>query len=72
MNVSLCIRLLTVTCNREKQPFYKNNFVGYSLWGEKRFRVRALNLTVPLGSGQVRRSRVWAGFRLQFKARADL
>ncbi len=35
-------------------------------------RVRALNLTVPLGSGRVRRSRVRAGFGLQFKARADL
>ncbi len=39
--------------------------------------VRALNLTVPLGSGRVgsgrvRRSRVRAGFGLQFKARADL
>ncbi len=29
-------------------------------------RVRALNLTVPLGSGRVRRSRVRAGFGLQF------
>ncbi len=34
-------------------------------------RVRALNLTVPLGSGRVgsgrvRQSRVWAGFGLQF------
>ncbi len=28
--------------------------------------VRALNLTVPLGSGRVRRSRVRAGFGLQF------
>ncbi len=35
-------------------------------------RVRALNLTVPLGSGRVRRSRVRAGFGLQFWARADL
>ncbi len=35
-------------------------------------RVQALNLTVPLGSGRVRRSRVRAVFGLQFKARADL
>ncbi len=35
-------------------------------------RVRALNLTVPFGSGWVGRSRVRAGFGLQFKARADL
>ncbi len=35
-------------------------------------RVRALNLTVPHGSGRVRRSRVRAGFGLQFWARADL
>ncbi len=50
-SVSLCICLLTVACNREKQPF----FIGYLLWGKKMLglgRVRALNLTVPLGSGQ--------------------
>ncbi len=35
-------------------------------------RIRALNLTLPLGSGRVRRSRVRAGFGLQFWARADL
>ncbi len=30
-SVSLCICLLTVACNREKQPF----FIGYLLWGKK-------------------------------------
>ncbi len=68
--VSLSICLLTVACNREMQPF----FIGYSLWGggggggdiPGSGRVWALNLTVPLGSGRVRRSRVRAGFGLQF------
>ncbi len=53
-------------CNREMQPF-SFFFDGYSLGGG-----RALNLTVPLGSGWVRQSRVRAGFGLQFWARADL
>ncbi len=57
------------------QPFFVVVVVGYSLGGKKisgSRRVRALNLTVPLGSGQVRRSLVRAGSGLQFKARADL
>ncbi len=59
-------------CNREMQPF-SFFFVGYSLGGGGiSGRVRALNLTVPLGSGWVRQSRVRAGFGLQFWARADL
>ncbi len=60
-------------CNREMQPF--SFFFCYSLWGAGggiSGRVRALNLTVSLGSGRVRRSRVRAGFGLQFWARADL
>ncbi len=60
-------------CNREMQPF--SFFFCYSLWaggGGISGRVRALNLTVPLGSGRVRRSRVRAGFGLQFWARAEL
>ncbi len=43
-------------CNREMQPFSFFFFVGYSLGGEGggiSGRVRALNLTVPLGSGRV-------------------
>ncbi len=49
-SVSLCICLLTVACNPERLLF----FFGYSLcvWGGGGFLVRALNLTVPLGSGQ--------------------
>ncbi len=39
-------------CNREMQPF-SFFFVGYSLGGGISGRVRALNLTVPLGSGRV-------------------
>ncbi len=43
-------------CNREMQPF-SFFFVGYSLGGGGgggiSGRVRALNLTVPLGSGRV-------------------
>ncbi len=42
-------------CNREMQPF-SFFLVGYSLWGGGggiSGRVRALNLTVPLGSGRV-------------------
>ncbi len=42
-------------CNREMQPF--SFFFCYSLWGGGgggiSGRVRALNLTVPLGSGRV-------------------
>ncbi len=38
-------------CNREMQPF--SFFFCYSLWGVISGRVRALNLTVPLGSGRV-------------------
>ncbi len=38
-------------CNREMQAF--SFLVGYSLWGGISGRVRALNLTVPLGSGWV-------------------
>ncbi len=37
MNVSLCIRLLTVTCNREKQPFYKKNLLAIRCGGKKDF-----------------------------------
>ncbi len=65
-------------CNREMQPF-SFCLVGYSLcvWGGISGWVRALNLTVPLGSGRfgsgwVRQSCLWAGFGLQFWARADL
>ncbi len=47
-SVSLCICLLTVACNREMQLFFNWLFVV----GIKIFRVQALNLTVPLGSGQ--------------------
>ncbi len=50
------------------QPF-SFFFVGYSLGGGGggiSGRVRALNLTVPVGSGWVRQSRVRAGFGLQF------
>ncbi len=49
------------------QPF-SFFFVGYSLGGGGGISglVRALNLTVALGSGWVRRSRVRAGFGLQF------
>ncbi len=63
-SVSLCICLLTVACNREMQhPFFWLFVVG----GKKILgRVRALNLTVQLESGRVRRSRVRAGFGLQF------
>ncbi len=65
-------------CNREMQPFsffFCWLFVGGG--GGISGRVRALNLTVPLGSGRVgsgrvRQSRVRAGFGLQFWARADL
>ncbi len=38
-------------CNREMRPF--SIFFCYSLWGGGGCRVRALNLTVPLGSGQM-------------------
>ncbi len=58
MNLFLC--LLTVAYNREMQPFYYCQFFV----GEKIFRVWVLNLTVR--SGRVRRSRVRAGFGLQF------
>ncbi len=49
-------------------------FFGYSLGkgGGISGSGRALNLTVPLGSGRIRQSRVRAGFGLQIKARADL
>ncbi len=45
---SLCICLLTIARNREMQPFcFWLFFVGGRI-----FRIRAQNLTVPLGSGQ--------------------
>ncbi len=47
-SVSLCICLLTNACNHEMLPLFYWLFVV----GGKIFRVRALNLTVPLGSGQ--------------------
>ncbi len=59
-------------CNRERQPFSFFLLFVVGRGGGISGRVRALNLTVPLGSGRVRRSRVRAGFGLQFWARADL
>ncbi len=64
-------------CNREMQPFsfFFKLFVGGGGGGGGAVisgRVRALNLTVPRGSGRVGRSQVRAGFGLQFWARADL
>ncbi len=70
-SVSLCICLLTVACNRKISLCF---FLAIGCGG-KDFglgRVRALNLTVYLGSGRVRQSRVRVGFGLKFKARADL
>ncbi len=49
-SVALCICLLTVARNREMQPFCFWLFVVGG--GGGLFRVRAQNLTVPLGSGQ--------------------
>ncbi len=81
MNLFLYMHLLTVACNREIQHLFLNWLFVVKKRKKKKTlgsgRVRALNLTVPLGSGRVgsgrvRRSRVRAGFGLQFKVRVDL
>ncbi len=65
-SVSLCIYLLTIACNREMQPFFLINWLfnvgGKHISGSG--RGRALNLTVPLGSGQTKSGmgRVWLQF----------
>ncbi len=61
MNLFLCV--LFTTCNREIQPFFVV-VIGYSLGGGGGGNIlgSGLNLTVPFGSGRVRRSWVRAGF----------
>ncbi len=46
-SVYSCICLLTVACNREMQPF----LLAIRCGGGGGFRIRALDLTVPLGLG---------------------
>ncbi len=66
MNLFLYMYLFTaLACNREIHNFFLLLAIRCEK-KKKRLRVRALNLTVPLGSGWVRRSRVRAGFGLQF------
>ncbi len=63
-------------CNREMQPF--PFFFCYSLWGGGgggdfgSGSGSKFNCAARVGSGRVRRSRVRAGFGLQFWTRADL
>ncbi len=66
---SLCICLLTVACNREMQAFFCCCWL-FVVGGEKILvlgRVRALNLTVPLRSGQTISGTVGPGSGISLK-----
>ncbi len=82
MNLFLYMYLFTaLACNHEIQHLYLfiylNEIIRCEKTNKKDFGFGSgsgskFNCAARVGSGRVRRSRVRAGFGLQFKARADL